>query len=131
MKKRLKKFLRSALSPFFCFLDRGQSLVEIIIALGIGSLLVGGVAAVLTVTLRSNAVSNGLETATALNESLLEKVRTVSDSRWSDIYNLNKGSGNPYFLLASGTAFAAVSGKSGVVQNDIAYGILGHWGFDE
>ena len=131
MKERRKKFLRSALSPFFCFLDRGQSLVEIIIALGIGSLLVGGVAAVLTVTLRSNSVSSGLEVATALNESLLEKVRTVSDSRWSDIYNLNKGSGNPYFLLASGTEFAAVSGKSGVVQNDIAYGILGYWGFDE
>lgn len=95
---------------------KGQSLVEILVALGIGVILIGGVTALVSVNLRSSSESKINQVASSLTQEAVDSAKAVAESNWSGFYGLAKGSTNKYFIASStlatatGTEALAVSG---------------------
>ena len=111
--------------------ESGQSLIEIMIGLAIGAILIGSATYGITFILRSSSTNRDLTAASNFTQGLLEKVRSFSDANWQNIYDLQKGSGSNYFLVASDTSLFAVQGKEGMIDNDVTNGLVGEWAFDE
>lgn len=111
--------------------ERGQSLMEIIISLSIGAILIGTASFGIAFILRSGTTNQNLNNASQFTQGLLSNVQSFGNSDWQNIYSLNKGLSNQYFLIASGTSFAAQAGQEGVIDNDITNGLVGAWKFDE
>ena len=109
----------------------GQSLIEVLIGLGVGALLIGGASIAIVFVLRSGPTNQALNTATQLTQDLLNKVQSFAISNWNNFYNLAHSSSSPYFLISSSTGFVAVPGEEGVLDGDIKNGLVGRWGFDE
>ena len=62
--------------------QKGQSLVEIMIGLGIGALLIGSAVLAITFTLRSSSSTQTLRLASEFNQDLLDRVRAFGKSNW-------------------------------------------------
>ncbi|MDP1719100.1 MAG: hypothetical protein Q8L24_01605 [bacterium] len=98
----------------------GQSLIEILLGVAIGAILIGGAAATITLTLRSNVQNKNIQTASALAQAMLDKVTVFADADWHNIDGtLNCGPAgvlpnppNPaiYNLVSSGTALECGEG---------------------
>lgn len=77
---------------------RGQSLVEILIALAVGGMLIGSAATLMAVVLRAQAQDVYVRTASALNDELMGKFAQYAERQWycpdtpteCGIYNLSK-----------------------------------------
>lgn len=109
----------------------GQTLLEVVIALGIGSLLIGGAVLTILVMLQVGGISRSERAASLVGAELRRRLQGVADSSWRDVKSLAHGPGADHYLVASGTSFFAVPGKEGIVEYDLREDIAGHWGFDE
>ncbi|KKU91398.1 MAG: Fibronectin type III domain protein [Candidatus Jorgensenbacteria bacterium GW2011_GWA1_48_11] len=109
----------------------GQSLVEIMIGLGLGAVLIGAASLGITFMLRSSASSQNYQKGGQLAGGLFDKVSSWSSGNWQNIYGLIKGTSTQYFLNASGTALFSVQGQEGMLDNDVTSGLVGEWKFDE
>lgn len=109
----------------------GQSLIEILIALAIGSLLIGAASVALVFVLRSGAVSQGLRAATSFSEDYINKARTMSESSWQNIFGLEKGSSTSYAAYDDGVGIYFIPGREGVIDNDVENGLAFRLKFDE
>ncbi|MEK7464661.1 MAG: LamG-like jellyroll fold domain-containing protein [Patescibacteria group bacterium] len=110
----------------------GQSLIEVMIGLAIGSLLIGTASLGVAFILRSSSSNQNLQTGAGLNQDIIDKVRGISSANWQDVYSLTKGTSSSYFVYPSGTSlFVVVGGREGVFQNEISNGLIGEWKFDE
>ncbi|MBU4348652.1 prepilin-type N-terminal cleavage/methylation domain-containing protein [Patescibacteria group bacterium] len=110
----------------------GQSLVEMLIGLGVVSVLIASASYGLASVLRISTVSEQTQIGGMVGNSLLESSSALAMADWNKIYNLSKGSANHYFLVNSPTTTpTVVSGDEGVLSGNITYGLVGHWGFDE
>ena len=128
-KNRKNCFIASLLS---CFNNEsGQSLIEIMIALAIGVVLIGGASISIVVVLQSSQTSQIQQHATALSQEIIEKGQVYTTADWSNVYDLQKGSSTVYFFSASSTKLFHIEGKEGVVSGDIQGGLIGHWKLDE
>ena len=107
----------------------GQSLIEIIVGLAIGAVLIGAAVVGITFVLRSGSLNQQSRTASGVSRALLQEVRSVSDSSWLDVYNLDRGIS--HYIVASGTSLSAFEGKEGVVVNAPQDELQAHWNFDE
>ncbi len=116
----MKKFL---LSTFYFLLSRneGQSLLEILIALVVGSIFVIGATSVIIPSLRSNTQAGRIQVSSALGKELLENAKVFSEADWHNIYNLNKGSANHYYLTTSTSPFSAVVGDESLIVSTTTY----------
>lgn len=123
--------MKNRLLIHFLRAQEGQSLMEIIIGLGIGAILIGTASFGIAFTLRSTTANQSLAGASQLTQGVLDNVQSFSNANWQNIYNLGKTSSNQYFLVASGTAFLAVRGDEGIAGDDVTSGLIGKWGFDE
>ncbi|MDO8467271.1 MAG: prepilin-type N-terminal cleavage/methylation domain-containing protein [bacterium] len=65
--------------------ESGQSLIEILIGIAIGAILIGGAAATITLTLRSNVQNKNIQTASSLSQAILDKVTVYADADWHNI----------------------------------------------
>lgn len=110
---------------------KGQSLIEILIALAIGAILIGAASLGIAFMLRSTSTNQNLQSASGLVREIIEKLRAWSSADWQNIYTLNKGLSTKYFLTASGTVLTPVQGEEGVVENEVRTNLVGRWGFDE
>lgn len=86
--------------------QKGQSLVEILVALGIGVILIGGVTALITVNLRSSSESKTTQVASSITQEVIDGVRSKADADWNGFYALGKGSANKYYISSSTLAIA-------------------------
>lgn len=109
----------------------GQSLIEVMIALAIGSLLISAASFGIAFILRSSTTNQKLQSASGLTRDLVERVRSVSSADWQNVYVLTKGTSTAYFMNASGTTLFILEGKEGVLGDDVSSGLVGHWKFDE
>ena len=101
----------------------GQALTEIIVAIGIAALFMMAATFTITAVLKSNNTNRNLQTATNLATELMEKAKSLADSKWHGIYDLNKGSSEHYYLVASSSLRLAA--------DSVKDGLVGWWGFDE
>jgi hypothetical protein len=126
---KVKKQIQKVINGFWKR-EEGQSLMEIIIALAIGALLIGGASTAIVVVLQSSKTSQINQSATALVQGLMENVKIYSSGNWGNIYNLKKSSSTTYFLNSSTTGFFHIEGKEGVLDGEITSGLVGHWKLD-
>lgn len=83
--KSMRKELLNQNNPSVGPGQAGQSLIEILIGIAIGAILIGGAAATITLTLRSNTQNKNIQTASALAQSMLDKVTVFADADWHNI----------------------------------------------
>jgi len=112
--------------------QKGQSLFEIVMAVTIAGLLIGGVTTGVVVSLRSNSNNISSQIGYSLALETLDKVKSYADSDWAGLYDLSDktASGEYYLVLDSGT-FTILSGEESILGEDIKSGLVGHWKMDE
>lgn len=78
---------------------QGQALVEILIGLSAAGILIGSASIAVSMALRSGATGKNYQTASSLNQKLINDIKTVVESDWNDIYGKNnKGMGYSYHI---------------------------------
>lgn len=107
-------------------------MVELLVGLTIGAIVIGITVSASVVILKSNVQVKNFQIASSFSQDLMDKVRIISEAKWNDIYNLSpKGTSTNYFVIASGTGLAVISGREGMLGGDVRNGLVGHWKFDE
>lgn len=99
--------------------QRGQSLIEALIAAGIGVIMIAAAAAILVSVVQSSAEAKRRQVATALAKELLENIQVVADQDWHTIDTLVTGSTNHYFITSAPTAI--VSGEENIEVSSIVH----------
>ncbi|MBI5220526.1 MAG: prepilin-type N-terminal cleavage/methylation domain-containing protein [Candidatus Liptonbacteria bacterium] len=111
------RIIRSPLSALRSSLlasQAGQSLIELLVAAAVGTIMIIGALTVIAPSLKSNSQANQTQVSNALGKELLDNVRVLAESNWHAIYDLNHGSGNHYYLVTTSTPFSATSGSETV-----------------
>ncbi|MBU6141758.1 hypothetical protein KGO95_01390 [Patescibacteria group bacterium] len=99
----------------------GQSIVEVLVALGIGALVLTGIGGAYVVSVRTNEFNTKSQSATIVNNSLGDEVRSFSGGNWPDLYALTTGSANTYHLTNTGGVLASAVGPETVTVNNISF----------
>ncbi|MCL5004680.1 MAG: prepilin-type N-terminal cleavage/methylation domain-containing protein [Patescibacteria group bacterium] len=94
--------------------NRGQSLIEVIVGMSVATILIGAATAATVVILRSNFDVKTTQIASFLASDYLGSIQSLAYSDWQKIYNppSAKGVDSQFYLNASGTTFALVSGAT-------------------
>jgi len=111
--------------------NKGQSLIEILVALAVGTILIIAAVSVIAPALRANTQADKVQVSSALGKELLENVRVFGEADWHNISNLATGSANKYFLVSAQSPFIAATGTEGISADGIASGTVGYWKLDE
>jgi hypothetical protein len=100
---------------------RGQSLVELLIAIGIGIIFVVGAIGALSVTLRLESQSNHGQPATELTAELTEQIRTITNDDWHTISTLTRNDPAAKYKTVSGTFYSVESGYAEFPSDTLTY----------
>lgn len=108
---------------FFSFFrnTHGQSLVEILVALSVAAILIGGATTAITVYLRSNYETKTQQSAVFLAQELMDNTRSYAEGNWENIYGLNKSSSTLYSLITSSSPFTASSSAESITIDNLTY----------
>lgn len=79
----------------------GQSLIEILVALGIGVILIGGVTALISVNLKGSAQSKTTQVASSLTQEVIDSAKSIAEANWNNFYGMAKGPANKYYIASS------------------------------
>lgn len=93
--------------------NSGQSLIEILIGIAIGAILIGGAAATITLTLRSNVQNKNIQTASTLSQAMLDRVTVFAAADWHNI-DVVSGiiPGSSYHLVSKAPGFERKDGAA-------------------
>ncbi|MBI2033996.1 MAG: hypothetical protein HYT13_02775 [Candidatus Liptonbacteria bacterium] len=100
--------------------SRGQSLIEVLIAVTVGVLMIGVVITFIAPVLRSDTHTSRAQTAASLSKELLDNVRVISEANWHNIDGLTFGSSSRYYI-ATTTPFSVVIGTESVSVGTTTY----------
>src|ERR1700730_11433394 len=103
------------------FFRKGQSIIELLVAVAVGALLVVGAVSIIAPVLRENTQAGQLQAAAALGKELADNVRVWTDADWHQISNLATSSVNTYYLSTASSPFSAVPGSEGVTLGGGVY----------
>jgi type II secretory pathway pseudopilin PulG len=101
--------------------NSGQSLVELLIAVAVGTILVAAAAAVISPVLKINTQANRAQAATALAHELLDNVRVWAEGDWHNISSLATTSANHYYLNSATSPFSSSTGDEQVTVSSTTY----------
>lgn len=93
----------------------GQSLIDVLIASGVGAILLVGALAVLTPALRGSSDAEMAQMGAALARGLADSTRSLASSDWDAVASLPQGTNNPHYLTYSATGSTPVAGTESVV----------------
>ncbi|MFH1246262.1 MAG: type II secretion system protein [Candidatus Liptonbacteria bacterium] len=88
----------------------GQSLIEILVAAGVGVILISGAALVISPALKSAKVASRTQGGAALGRSLLDQVRTLGESDWHAVSALSTSTDSAYYINATSSPFSVATG---------------------
>jgi hypothetical protein len=94
----------------------GQSLIEILVAVAVGTLIIMGAVSILSPTLQAGNSASQVQAASALGKELLEGIRSAAASNWNGIYALSKNTGVAYYLNSTSSQFSFVTGTQVIVS---------------
>lgn len=103
---------------------KGQSLVELIVAVGIGVIFIVGAIGALTVSLRLESQSAHGQPATELATKLGEQLKTIANNDWHNFDSVATSSelvSNQYSVATSAQFYVIQEGAATTSLNDIAY----------
>ena len=112
---------------------KGQSLIEVLVGIAIGSLLISAATFGVAYVLRASRANQNIQTANLISQELLNNVRTFGEADWFNIASLTMGTSSHYFFANTGTStLYAAYGEEGIFDDDPAVAFLTHrWGMDE
>lgn len=98
--------------------NKGQSLIEILIGIGIAAIIIGGAAVTIGLTLRSNVQTKNVQIATGFAQQLLDQLTDFANANWHNVYDI----GGSYYLTSVGGTISSVSGQESLPPvEDITY----------
>jgi len=104
---------------FFKISKKAQSLVELLVAVAVGVILIGGSATLIGVSLRSyNTIQKHLQ-ANFLIRQEAEAIQALARNDWHSVYGLNKQ--NNYQISLSENTWLISSGQETDIINNIPY----------
>lgn len=105
----------------FRFHDRrGQSLVEVLIAIAIGIIMVIGAITAVVPSLRMQGNSVHVQVAAALGKELLDNTRVFAESNWSAFAALSTSSVH-YYLNVTSSPFTTSTGDQAITVGTTTY----------
>lgn len=111
--------------------EKGQLLIEVLVALLVGGIFLLGATLGVSSLLRYSFESRGNQVASSFAVEMLSDVESFGDAKWHNIYDLDKGVVNAYYLIPHPTSTIAVKGEESMLFVDVTAGRVGHWKFDE
>lgn len=111
-------------------MKRGQSLIEILIAVAIGAIFILGIIAAISPALKGNKDVENLQMGAALANGLMQNLRVFGESDWHNLTALATSSQNLYYLNTGKSPFAAVTGTEAILSGPVD-SLAGFWKFDE
>ncbi len=115
-RERIRSIFRTSDSS-----QSGQSLVEILVSVGIVAILISSVVAAIVLTLRVNEQSEKSSVGSTLSQGLLDEVRSITGGRWHDLYDLSiKGETSTYHTVGT-TIISIASGTESVIREGVVY----------
>ncbi len=100
---------------------KGQSLIEVLIALLVGAIMIGAGATIIAPVLRSNTQTLRAQVGAGLAKELLENVSVWADSNWSSVLALATTSANQYYLTTSTSPFSHATGTESIQVGTTTY----------
>jgi len=88
----------------------GQSLIDVLIASGVGAILLVGALAVLSPALRGSTDAQYAQTGSTLARGMLDRLRSHASGNWSSLAALGQGSSNHFYFSTSSTSTVAIAG---------------------
>jgi hypothetical protein len=95
--------------------------MELIVWLGVTTIIVGAAAVTMTAILRSDLQAKRIQVATDLTRELSDNARAFAAANWRNIYDLNKGSSNHYYLITTASPFATTTGDEALTIESVNY----------
>lgn len=89
---------------------QGQSLIEILVAIGVGTIMLVGAITALTPAIKSQTDVNKSQVGAALGAELLDEVRIFAEASWHNIDGLTASSSVKYYLNATTSPFTLATG---------------------
>jgi type II secretory pathway pseudopilin PulG len=83
----------------------GQSLVEVLLAVAIGTILIVAGVALIVPALQSNTQAAKIQMASSLGKELLDNMRVWSEGNWNKVLALATGTTNTYYLNTTGSPY--------------------------
>lgn len=109
---------------------KGQSIIEILIAVAIGTIFILGIIAAISPALKGNKDVENLQMGAALANGLMENVQVFAESNWHNLTSLATGSQNLYYLNTGKSPFVAATGTERILSGPVD-NLAGFWKFDE
>ena len=110
---------------------KGQSLVELVIGLGIMMILIVPISTALGLIMRQGFDIKTVQVADYLSQSRLNNLKVISEASWSSIYNAttsaNKGPNSQFYLAPTSTVNLNYEVKSGATSTIIDGIIFVHY----
>ena len=98
---------------------KAQSLIELLVAVAIGTILIGGSVGLMSVSIKSyGTVKKHLQANVLIRESA-EVIQSLARSNWHNIYDLTKGT--DYKISLSGNFWTISTGQETGTVNNIPY----------
>lgn len=112
-------------------LKNGQSLIEILVAIGVGTIMLLGAITALAPVIKSQTDVNRGQVGATLGKELLDNVRIFAESNWHNLDSLATTSANKYFITAATSSMWSATGTEAVLSGPPASDFIGYWKFDE
>lgn len=101
--------------------NRGQLLLEILIAVGVAAAVLSIVSQLVLVSLNSNKAAVESALAENLAQAELRAVSAIAFSKWQDIYNLTKAPANHFFASSTEGFWLVQSGDETINLNGLMF----------
>lgn len=101
--------------------DRGQLLLEILIAVGVAAVVLSVVSQLVLVSLNSNKATVESTIAENLVQEEFKAVGAIAFSKWQNIYNLTKATTSHYFATSTGGVWATSTGDEIISLNGLSF----------
>jgi type II secretory pathway pseudopilin PulG len=100
---------------------KGQSLIEILIGVAIGSIMIIAAASVIAPVLNINTDASRAQAGAALGKELLDNVSVWAEGDWHRIAGLATSSAYHFYLNASSSPFSSSTGDESVTVSTTTY----------
>lgn len=94
---------------------RGQVLIEILIIIGLFSILISGIAGVVSLSGRAKQAANYITNARAFLQQYREALFTLAFNNWSKLDNLDKSSTSLYYLYSTSGSWEIAPGRENFI----------------
>lgn len=96
---------------------RGQSLIEVLVAIAVGTILILGAARVIAPSAKTSTQVGNIQVETALATQLENNVRVWAAGNWNALLALSTSTTSTYYLITTTSPFVATSGIESITES--------------